>query len=376
VLLVFLPLPHQPHLSFVRMKIFEYYGVLKTSGGLLQMRRINGLGMTVFLTLAFAVPGFSQARAAQARTPAEYSAYMAVYGEQDALKRAAAGEKFLTEFNESDFIPQTHTMLIGAYSKSQNWAKVMESADRAAASPVADNTLKAFAFGNAMMAAQNTNNVDKVVSYGDKVLAIAPNDIDTMMVVSSVIPTKLPADEAGKKAALDKASSLATKALSALQPLIAQAEAAQKPTLVQAESQLHATLGLVAFNRPDYKKSIEEYDAAVKGNPKDDLAHYYLGADYSALASQASKDYQAAFKAWNDAKVARADQPTIDELDARQQGMGSDVTAYRDKAIDEFAIAVAIGGSVAQQARSELSKLWMTKNGDTSGIDAFIAQKK
>src|SRR6185295_7945040 len=153
-------------------------------------------------------------------------------------------------------------------------------------------------------------------------------------------------------------------------------DAAQKPTLVQAESQLHATLGLVAFNRPDYKKSIEEYDAAVKGNPKDDLAHYYLGAGYSALASQASKDYQAAFKAWNDAKVARADQPTIDELDARQQGMGSDVTAFRDKAIDEFAIAVAIGGPVAQQARSELAKLWTSKNGDTSGIDAFIAQKK
>jgi tetratricopeptide (TPR) repeat protein len=349
---------------------------LKMSGGLLSMRRITGLGLFLFLIPALPAAGFGQARTPQPRTPAEYTAYMAVYGEQDAVKRAEAGEKFLTEFNESDFIPQTHTMLIGAYTRAQNWAKVMESADRAAASPVADNTLKAFAYGNAMMAAQNTNNVDRVVSYGDKVLAIVPNDLDTMMVVSAAIPTKLPADEAGKKAALEKASGLATKALAALQPLIAQAQPAQKAPLVQAESQLHATLGLVAYNLPDYKKAAEEYDAAVKGNPRDDVAHYYLGASYSALRGQASRDFQAAFKAWNDAKAARADQPTIDELDARQQGLGEDVRSYLDKAIDEFATAVAIGGPVAEQARAELTKLWTSKNDSTAGMEGFINQKK
>jgi hypothetical protein len=114
----------------------------------------------------------------------------------------------------------------------------------------------------------------------------------------------------------------------------------------------------------------------VKGNPKDDVAHYYLGAAHSALTAQASKDYQAAFKAWNDAKVARADQPTIDELDARQQGLGNDVRADRDKAIEEFAIAVAIGGPVAQQAKVELTKLWTSKNNDTTGMEEFITQKK
>src|SRR5947208_2231109 len=146
---------------------------------------------TVLLILAFALPGFSQARQPQPKSTAEYNAYMAVYGEKDAPKQAAAGEKFLAEFKESDFIAQTHTYIIGAYTKAQNWAKVMEAADRAAASPVADDKLKAYAYSNAMEAAENTNNVDKVISYGDKVLAIAPNDINTLIVVSAAIPTKL-----------------------------------------------------------------------------------------------------------------------------------------------------------------------------------------
>jgi len=282
----------------------------------------------------------------------------------------------LKEYDESDFIPQTHRAIVGAYSKAQNWDKVMEAADRAATSAGADNTLKAFVYGNAMMAAQNSNNLDKVISYGDKVLAIAPDDVDTMMVVSAAIPMKLPADGAAKNAALDKASTLATKALAALQPAIAQAQAAQKPALLQAEGQLHGTLGLVAYNRPDHKKAVEEYEAAVKGTPKDDLIRYYLGASYSALTSQASKDFQAAVNALNDAKKARADQPTIDELDARQQGLATDFRNYRDKAIEEFAIAVALGGQVTQQARAELTKLWMAKNENTNGMEEFIAQKK
>ena len=340
------------------------------------MKRAGYPGMSLSLILAVGLLGFSQARPPQPKTPAEYTAYMNVYGEQDAVKKATAGEKFLAEFKESDFISQTHTMVIGAYGKAQNWAKVMEAADRAAASSAADDRLKAFAYGNAMVAAQNTNNVDKVISYGDKVLAIAPNDVDTIMVVSSTIPTKLPTDEPGKKAALDKAAKLASQALVILQPLVNQAQGAEKAPFVQAESQLHATLGLVAFNRTDYKKSIEEYEAAVKGNPKDDLAHYYLGADYSALTSQALKDYQAALKAENDAKTAKADQPTIDDLAARRAGLETEVRDLRDKAIEEFAIATAIGGPVAQQARGELTKLWTAKNDNTNGLEEFIAKKK
>src|SRR5437016_7036960 len=205
------------------------------------------LSMSIVLVLALAaaaLPGFGQAAQAkelQAKTQAEYNAYKALYDEQNPQKKAELGEKFLTDFKESDFIANTYTMIVGAYTRAQNWAKVIDAAERAVASPVAanDNKLKAFAYANAMVAAQNQNQLDKVLAYGDKVLAIDPNDLNTMITLSAAIPAKLPTDEAGKKAALDKAEFLARKALSGIQPLLTQATPATKPQIVQIESQLH-----------------------------------------------------------------------------------------------------------------------------------------
>src|SRR5215467_4402290 len=318
------------------------------------MRRTGYLGISLLLVLTLAttaLPGFGQAAAPkgpQAKTQAEYNAYNALYMEKNPQKKAELGEKFLTDFKETDFIGNTYTMMIGAYTGAQNWAKVIDAAERAAAFPGADTKLKAFAYANAMVAAQNLNQIDKVLSYGDKVLAIDPNDLNTMITLSAAIPAKLPADEAGKKTALDKAEQLGRKALAGIEPLLAQAQGAQKTQIAQIESQLHGTLGLIAYNRPDYTKSIEEYEAAIKSNPKDDVAHFYIAADYQALTAQSSRAYQDAVKAENEAKTAKADQPTIDELAAKRQGLENEVREKRDKAIEEYAIAAAIGGVVAQ----------------------------
>jgi|ERR1041385_9029784 tetratricopeptide (TPR) repeat protein len=346
------------------------------------MRRTGYLGISLLLVLLTALPGFSQAAPAaqakgpQAKTQAEYTAYTALYNEKNPQKKAELGEKFLTDFKESDFIGNTYTMMIGAYTGAQNWQKVIDAADRAVGCPCADNKLKAFANANAMVASQNLNQIDKVIAYGDKVLAIDPSDLNTMITLSQVIPAKLPPDDAGKKAALDKAEQLARKALTGVEPLLAQAPPPQKIQIVQIQSQLHSTLGLIAYDRLDYTKSIEEYDQAVKSNPKDDVAHFYMGADYQALAAQASRTYQEAVKAENDAKQAKADQPTIDELAAKRQGLEGDVRDKQEKSIEQYATAAAIGGVVAQDAKNALQKLWQAKNDNLDGMDAFIAQKK
>src|SRR5436309_7140749 len=134
----------------------------------------QGLSVSIVLVLALvaaALPGFGQAAQAkqpQAKTQAEYNAYKAVYDEQNPAKKAELGEKFLADFKESDFIANTYTLIVGAYTRAQNCAKVMDAADRAAARPVADDKLKAVAYANAMIAAQNLNNVDKVISDGEK----------------------------------------------------------------------------------------------------------------------------------------------------------------------------------------------------------------
>ncbi|HYR44988.1 MAG TPA: hypothetical protein VER98_18300, partial [Terriglobia bacterium] len=94
------------------------------------------------------------------------------------------------------------------------------------------------------------------------------------------------------------------------------------------------------------------------------------------LTAQASRQYQDALKAENDAKAAKADQPTIDDLAAKRQGLENEVREKRDRAIDEYAMAVAIGGTSAQNARGALEKLWQNKNDNLNGMDEFIAQKK
>jgi tetratricopeptide (TPR) repeat protein len=288
------------------------------------------------------------------------------------------------DFKESDFIAQTYRMLVAAYSRAQNWAKVMETADRAVAFPKADPLTKTFAYENAMVAAQQSNNFEKIVEYGDKLLAADPNNLNAMITLSSMLPERLPMDEAARKAALDKAQGLATKAMSGVQQVFSQPKPAQitdaqwtqeKATL---EGNLHATMGFIALNNRDYPKAIEHYETGLKSIPKDGVAHFRLGLAYQFLTSEASKLLVESIQAENKAKADRAEQFTIDELVAKRQGVEVDLNEKRDKAINELATAVAIGGVVGGPAREALTKLYQSKtaDGSTAGLDELIAQKK
>ena len=275
-------------------------------------------------------------------------------------------------------------MMIGAYAKAQNWTKVMDAADRAAAYPKADARLKGFAFGNAMVAAQQVNVFEKIVEYGDKLLSVDPNDLNAMITLSSMIPERLPTDEAAKKAALDKANGLANKAMTGVTQLFSQPKPAQfsdsdwNKQKNELEGNLHATLGFIALNNREYPKAVEHYETALKSIPKDGIAHFRLGLAYQFLTSDASKAVVTAIKAENDAKASHADQVQIDELVAARQGIEQDLNDKRDKAIDQLATAVAIGGVVQQPARDALTKLYQSKtaDGSTAGLEELIAQKK
>ena len=146
----------------------------------------------------------------------------------------------------------------------------------------------------------------------------------------------------------------------------------------ELEGNLHATLGFIALNNRDYPKAVEHYETALKSIPKDGIAHFRLGLAYQFLTSDASKTVVEAIKALNDAKTKKADQAEIDELDAKQQGLQMDLNEKRDKAIDQLATAVAIGGVVQQPARDALTRLYQSKtpDGSTAGLEELIAQKK
>ena len=144
------------------------------------------------------------------------------------------------------------------------------------------------------------------------------------------------------------------------------------------EGNLHATMGFIALNNREYPKAVEHYETALKSIPKDGIAHFRLGLAYQFLTSDASKAVVNAIKAENDAKSSHADQVQIDELVATRQGIEQDLNDKRDKAIDQLATAVAIGGVVQQPARDALTKLYQSKtaDGSTAGLEELIAQKK
>jgi tetratricopeptide (TPR) repeat protein len=330
--------------------------------------------LVVMLALS-ALPLFAQAaqeKAPQIRTQPEFNAYNACFTEKDPVKKADLCQKFVDGFKDSDFLISGYKLIIQSYYQSQNWKLLMDTTDRVVALPSADNSVKSYAYESAMVAAQNSNNIDKCVSYGDKVLAIDMDNFNALYTVSTVIPQQYSSD----MTQLVRAGDMARKALLLAASMIEKAAPQEKPQLALIDGNLHGALGLISYHQKDFKKSIQEYQAAIKDNVKDDASHFFMAYDYVNLMVQATQDFQTALKAENDAKAAKADQPTVDELGAKRSGFADDILKYRDTVIDELALTVAINGAYAAQAKPELTKQWTAKNNNTTGLDEFVIQKK
>ena len=342
------------------------------------MRESGYLRISLFLLSVLAVsslPVFGQAaqgRTPQTRTMPEFNAYDACFKEKDFAKKAELCQKFVDGFKDSDFVVSGFKFLIQSYYVTQNWQLLMNAADGAAALPGADNDLKGYVYQGAMIAAQNANNLDKCITYGNQVLAIDSENFNALYTVSTVIPQKTSVDIAQ----LERAAEMARKALVMAASQMDKAEPQEKPRLVLIDGTLHGTLGLISYHEMDYKKSIVEYQAAIKDNVKDDASHFFMAQDYINLMSKASQEYLTALKAENAAKAARADQPTVDDLVAKRAGFEEDIVKYRDTVIDELAITVAINGPYTMPAMTELTKQWTAKNNSATGLDNFVSQKK
>ena len=345
------------------------------------MKKMSYLGLSLLLMLSLVIPSLAQ----QAKSKAEYDAYMLFYNEQNLQKKGEAAEKFLADpaYKDSEFKLPAFQGAVIAYRNSQNWAKVMEMADKLPTYlPAADDNVKTFTYENAMVAGQQSGSFEKIVEYGDKVLGINPNNLNAQITLSSMIPERLPTDEAAKKTSLDRAFDLASKAQAQIPQIFAQKPAQftdeqWSRERANLEGQLSATLGLIHLNRTEYDLSAEKYELALKTNPKDGISQYRIGLAYQYQASDATKAVVAAITAENEAKTARAEETVVNELVAKREGLEADARAKRDKAIDSFARAVAIGGIVAQPAREQLERLYKAKNNDTlDGLDQLISQKK
>jgi len=192
------------------------------------MRRTAYLGLSLalmmfVLVIAPAPAIFGQAPAMKSK--AEYDAYNAAYTEKGPAKKAELSETFLNNFKDSDvsFRTNAYIMMVKGYADAQNFPKSMETASKVTEvvpNMAPDKQAQIYSIG--MDSAAKSDNIPKVIEFGDKVLALVPEDANTLITLSSLIPERLPTDEAGKKAALDKAEQYATKAQAVMQSYVTQ----------------------------------------------------------------------------------------------------------------------------------------------------------
>jgi tetratricopeptide (TPR) repeat protein len=175
----------------------------------------------------------------------------------DLEKKIAAGEDFLKKYPESRYRPVVYSALTFEYIQS--------------------------------------GKVDKAFDVGEKEVALKPDDVQTMAVLSQTIPRAINASTPEPEKQLAKAETYGKRALE-ITPTITKPDgmadqnfnAAKNATLAMA----HSGLGLVYFRRGKYNDAIPELEQSVKIDPNptpDPVNLYVLG-----MSNQKASHYEEA----------------------------------------------------------------------------------
>ena len=343
-------------------------------------------------------PLFSQAAAEQkqpqAKTKAEYDAYMLLYNEGAPAKKVELATKFLADHPETEFKMFVYQMQIDSYARLSppNVDKVVETGEKFFSDfPQADNNTKKFVMQRMMTSYQQKNDFAKTVEYGDKLLAIDPKDLPSLLTLSSILPERLPTEEDKKAAQLDKALDYSNRAKAEIEAVFSKAPPAQitGEQWTTEKNKLLATvnssIGLVHLNKKEYDKASQQYEISTSLTKTNPIDFYRLGIAYTFLARNMAKELNELVAAMNqaqtelqnaqDAAVKDEKQKKLLELKEKSQDSEKKFPELRDKAIDSLAKSVYLKGITEASARTELERLYKSKNNNTlDGIDTLIAQ--
>lgn len=323
----------------------------------------------------------------EAKTKAEYDAYLALFNEQNAGKKTELATKFLTDYPDTEFKMYIYQMQINSYAQLNNPDKVVETGEKFASDfPQADSNTKKFVMQRMMASYQQKNDFAKTVEYGDRLLAADPKDLPSLLTLSSILPERLPQEEEKKAAQLDKALDYSNRALNEINAL-------QKPQQISDQqwndeknkllATVNSSIGLVHLNRKQYDQATKQYEVStnlLKSNPID---FYRLGISYTSMARNVAKELNEVVAVMNqvqtelqnaqDAAVKDEKEKKLLELKAKSQESEKQFPELRDKAIDALAKAVFLKGLTEQQARMQLEQLYKSKNNNTlDGLDKLI----
>jgi hypothetical protein len=342
------------------------------------MKRIAYWALPLMLIGALTAPVLAQAQQAQQAQPKqqdpkwndtkEYNDYIAVYEQKDQAKRAEGAEKFFVDHKNADPIALTEVykyMLFG-YANSSNWKKTLETIERQSMAPKLTEADKKQYDQIGLVAAASSKDNPKTVEYAEKVLKNDPKNFNALITLSGVLSQTLPPTNPAKDQQIEKTLVITKQALEQPRPQ-GVTEAQWNPI----QQQLRETTCLMLLNQKKYPESIAECQAALKINPKDGFAYYWIGLSHKSALIDLSKKYNEAVDNYN---AHRTDgQLVVDEMREKMEGAQKVATDKRDETVDAFAKAVAVGGEAGKQAMTELQAIFQ---GTPAELNQLIEEKK
>jgi tetratricopeptide (TPR) repeat protein len=134
-------------------------------------------------------------------------------------------------------------------------------------------------YGALTYASVANNQIDKMQEYGEKDIALVPNDVSVLAVMAQTLPRSLHSNTPEPEKLLAKAEQYSKQAIE-ITPTLPKPPNMTDETFAMAKNQTlamaHGGLGLVYVRRQKYAEAIPELQQAVKIDPKPDPVNYYL----------------------------------------------------------------------------------------------------
>jgi tetratricopeptide (TPR) repeat protein len=196
-----------------------------------------------------------------AEEDAAYKAFQ-VINVNDAAKKTEAGEAFLLKYPESRYKSPVYGALAYSYLQAGNTQKMQE--------------------------------------YGEKEIAIAPNDVSTLALLGQTLPRTLHGSASTPEAMqmLAKAEKYSKQAIE-ITPTLPKPENLTDESFTSAKNQTlamaHSGLGLVFVRQGKNAEAIPELEQAIKIDPSPDPVNYYL----LGMANKITTHFDDAITAFN-----------------------------------------------------------------------------